>query len=905
MMNAKSAPAIIASKLHPPLLSSRYVPRQRLIDWMNEGSDRPLTLVCAPAGAGKSSLVSEWAASIASPIGWISLDAGDNEIDTFLRYALAAVRSLFPTLPLRSEDLLRSLDTPPVETLAVTFSNDLAQIGADFTLVLDDYHVITNPLIDEMLLLLLRHPPSGMHLVVASRANPPWPLATLRARGHLAELRFADLRFTAEESAALIRHALGDALSEDFVAVMHEETEGWAAGMQLMTLVARHEDGQARILGERGVSKDLAAFLLDEVFARQSPRIQTRLLQMSILGRFRGSLLEAVCDGGEEPEESGAWGKAFLTSLEQLNLFTIALDDSNEYFRFHHLFQRFLTERLHERCDPARIAALHRQASAWFAAHGLIEEALAHALAAGDTAIAADLVASHRHDLYNKEQFSRLTRWLRLLPVTAKEGHPELLLAEARVATLNWRFTEAAVLLDHAKRELERAPRQTERVEAAWGELAALQGMIDLWAGNAEQLLAGAQRALALLPPDAGHLRGMAHTGHAAAYWLRGERDQAWSYLEEQLASTSLQLPVFTVLLQTQSFLRWLDGDLTNLLVSAKRLLAVSQDLDLPEQQALAHYFIGTVLYARNDLAGAQRELLAAVTARFTLRLMWWTQAAGLLALTEQALGRHMAASETLRDAQDLVIERHAVRILPNVGAFQARLDVFQGRLAEAGAWAAQVEPGPLTWAHTALEPRVARAQVYLAQEGASSIAAAAALIAELRGFCERVPNPRLFMEVELLAALLDDRRGDHAAALERVQRVVLEAEPEGWVRPFADLGEPMERLLRKLAAARVLPQAVARILDAFPTRGQGRIVNQRGLVEPLSERELEVLAFLGARDSNKEVAARLFITPSTVRQHTLNIYRKLEVNDRRAAVARACELGLLSPMHGSESGGD
>jgi LuxR family maltose regulon positive regulatory protein len=353
---------------------------------------------------------------------------------------------------------------------------------------------------------------------------------------------------------------------------------------------------------------------------------------------------------------------------------------------------------------------------------------------------------------------------------------------------------------------------------------------------------------------------------------------------------------VYATLLQTEAFLHWLDGDLTELLVSARRLLAVSQDLDLPDHEALAHYFIGAVHFARNDLDGAKENLAAAVSARFTMRLLWWSQAAGLLALTEQALGRSEHARQALIDAYDFALERHAVRILPHVGAFQAELGRLQGHLAGACTWAAQAEPDPLTWVLTALEPRVAQVRAFLAQEEAATIDRAAAVIAELRAFCERVPNRRLLMEVDLLAALLDDRTGNHEAALERVQRVVLEAAPQGWVRLFADLGEPMERLLRQLVAKHVAPHSIASILGAFPKHDHvPPFSHQQGLVEPLSERELEVLALLGERDSNKEIAAHLFIAPSTVKRHTLNIYRKLEVSDRRAAVTRARELALYS----------
>jgi LuxR family maltose regulon positive regulatory protein len=348
-------------------------------------------------------------------------------------------------------------------------------------------------------------------------------------------------------------------------------------------------------------------------------------------------------------------------------------------------------------------------------------------------------------------------------------------------------------------------------------------------------------------------------------------------------------------LLQTQGFLSWIDGDFPGLQVSARRLLAVSQDFGLPDQEALARYFLGVVHVTRNELEAARDELTAAFTARFNLRLLWWCQAAGALALTHQALGQPEQAQETLSQAHDFILERHAIRVLPNLGAFQAELDRRQGSLAEASAWAAQVEPAPLTWSLEALDPRLVQARVFLSQERDSGTEHAAALLAELRAFCHRVPNRRLLTEVEALEVLLLERRGEHEAALELLQRLVLAAEATSWVRLFVDLGEPMAQLLAKLASRRVAPHAIGRILDAFPARqGAATLGQQSGMAEPLSTRELQILTLLEERNSNKEIAAQLYIAPSTVKRHTLSIYRKLGINDRREAVARATELGLL-----------
>jgi LuxR family maltose regulon positive regulatory protein len=847
--------------------------------------------------------LTEWLAHVDTPYGWVSLDERDNEIDVFLGYVLAAVRTAFPTIAQDTRDLLSAATPPPLAAVANSLSNDLDRLDAQFLLVLDDYQVISNPQIHELLLQVLQHPPAMLHLIVATRSDPPWSLATLRARGQMAELRFPDLQFTSAESATLLHSALGGTLHGDVIATLHDESEGWAAGLQLMTLVLHGEEiTQPQRLQLPAATEDIGAYLLAEVLSKQTPADEDRLLQMSIRGRFSASLCEAVCTRdaaqsavGDGPE---GWGREFLTRLDHDNLFIISLDAHHEFYRFHHLFQQFLADRLTERSSAKAIVGLHRRASAWFAAQGFIEEALDHALAAGETEAAAQLVARHRYALYNHEQFARLARWLRLLPATVKEHTPELLLAEARIATMNWRYTEAAVFLDRAEQELaKRGPEQPD-ADALKGELVTLRGILQFWDGDAERFLAAARYALEALPAEASHLRGLAHTGIAAGLYLLGDAQSARAYLDDQLASVAPQLPVYAWLLQTSGFLHWLDGDLTSLQDAARRLLRVSESLELPDLQATAHYFLGAVHYARNELAAAEEQLERAVAARFTMRLLWWCQAAGVLGLTYLALGRPEDAQQTLEDGHAFLLEQHAVRILPNIGAYQAEVNRLQHRLVEATTWAAGVDPLPLTWSLAVVDPRLVQVRVFLSQGRATSLEQAGELLAQLRAYCDQVPNRRLLMEVEALAALLNASRGESERALEMLERVVLTAETDGWVRLFVDLGPGMERLLTHLAARGIAPHYIAHILAAFPV--EPATITPRGpavqspLIDLLSERELEVLTLLAQRYSNKEIAERLFIAPATVKHHTINIYQKLDVSDRRQAVAQATALGLL-----------
>lgn len=890
-----AATGLVSTKLSQPRLNRDHVSRPRLLAQLEAITDRPLLLLRAPAGSGKSTLLVEWLGQLSMSSGWVSLDEADNDLAGFLSYMLAAIRRAFPQARLATRDLLQALTLPPLDALAASLADDLARLPADLALVLDDYHCITNPQIHDLLQRILRHPPERLHLVIVTRGEPPWPLARLRARGQVAELRYEDLLFTTEEAAGFLRQMLGDSVEQDLAVALHDESEGWAAGLQLMALTLRGrppEAARATLAIDPG--DDIEAILLEEVFSCQSLPVQDRLLRMSILNRFCASLCEAV-DTASTQEAGSGWGEDFLTWLGNANLFVIPFDASQQFFRFHNLFQQFLGVRLRDRYSPAEIAALHLRAGDWFEAHGLIEEAIHHKLAAGNAAVAADIVARHRYDLYNEEQFARLTRWLRLLPAEVKEHHPGLLLAEARIATMNWRFIEAAIFLDRAEVELGRVALPPEAAELAGAELLALRSILDFWAGDAERVATASRQLLAVLPPNQSHLLGLAHTGMTTSAYLKGNLDEALAYLDVQLARTEPHNPAFAWLLQTQAFLYWLHGDLTRLHQSATRLRQVSAATELADQAALANFLLGAVHYSRNELDAAETHLLRAVDARFIMRLMWWGQAAGLLALTLQARGRGDEAQRILDDAQAFLLERHAMRLLPNIGAFQAELERREGRYAPAVAWARQVTPLPLTWALAALEPRLAQVRAFLTEDDPVALDQAATLLAELRAFCARLPNRRLCLEVDLLAALLEENLGHHETALSTLRQTVQETSADGWTRLYLDLGDDMEHLLRQMPRQGVSSRALESILAAFPAPAPRLAApDQSSLIEPLSKRELEVLALLGARDSNKEMAARLFISPGTVKRHTISIYRKLDVNDRRQAVARATELGLL-----------
>ncbi len=887
---------IVRSKLNRPRLSPRHVPRARLVDRLELRRDRRLTLVCAPAGSGKSTLLSEWASASERRAAWVSLDEHDADPCVFASYLLAAVGSLFPGVAFETTDLVRAPGPVPPEALAASLANDLDQIADDYLLLLDDYHLVAGPEIDALLTSLLRHPPGGLHLAVASREEPAWPLAAHRAKGDLQEIRFDDLRLTDEESARFLRASLPEVADDELVAAIQTEADGWAAGVQLLAMAFEGASrDHAALLAGLGQHDSVHDYLLAEVLGRLPTADQERLLRLAVVRRFDAALCEELCRGTAVGDAPG-WGERFLLDLRERNPFVVGLDPQQRVFAFHHLMRRFLLRRLEQLHGEGAVHDLSRRASAWLAARGAVDEAFDLALAAGDAAMAGALVADHRLDLYHLEDFGRLAQWLGRLPAEVRVSNPELLLAAARIATVNCQYPEAVALLDRADDLMATARLSPEDAAVAVGEWLTLRGVLDFWRGDGEALMRHALRARELLPERCTHLRGMLHIGIASAHLLLGRPDDAAAYLEAHLARTPPDASAYASLLQMQCHLAWLDGRLTELEATARRLLAVTDDLALPDQHALAEHFLGCVRWSRNDLPAARDHFAAAVDARFTMRLNWWCHACGGLALTLDALGRPDEAAQVLAEARAFLLDRQAVGLSPLVAAYEAELARLRGR----DDTAAEATVDRATAARTVLalgivDPPLVRARALVLDGGDAPAADDAMDI--LRACRDRLKSRRLGREAEALDLLAAYRRGEHDRALDRLDGLVVDAAAERDVRLFVDLGEPMAQLLRRLAARPHTARGVTRLVAAFAPAGRDAADLQAGLPEPLSDRELEVLAALAGHKSNKEIADDLYIAPSTVKRHTLNIYRKLDVGDRRSAVRRADQLGLLAAV--------
>ena len=410
---------IIRTKLYRPPVTKDLVPRSHLLERLEYCRQRPLTLISAPAGYGKSTLASSWLEASDCPGAWVSLDEDENDLRLFLTYLVAAIQMLFPEAGQQIQALLNATELPPGKVLAHTLLNDLTQIEEPFILVLDDYHRIHEEAVHDLLEELLHHPPHSLHLVLITRRDPQLSLPALRAKGQVTEIRLQDLRFSTEETAVFLQRVLDMSLDDQTAEILGKKTEGWVTGLRLAALSLHHRSDGDRLLAELPEdNRYVEEYLVLEVFSQQPAAIQQYLLSTAILDRFCAPLCEAVCPGAE-PKVCELSGEEFLTRLEQTNLFVISLDSQQQWFRYHHLFRKFLNYRVQELYSPDEMATFHTLASAWFAEQGLIDEALHHALKADDIPAAARLVAHHRHDLINREQWPRLERWLDLLPDSA------------------------------------------------------------------------------------------------------------------------------------------------------------------------------------------------------------------------------------------------------------------------------------------------------------------------------------------------------------------------------------------------------------------------------------------------------------------------------------------------------
>lgn len=870
------------------------VRRSRLIERIDRGARGKLVLLSAPPGFGKTSLLAEWCAGIpASNLAWLSLDQADNHAVSFWKYVFGALSPARPGVSTCGAiELLEAPQPAPIESVLSLVINEIAADPADLWLVLDDFHVIEAEGVETGMAFLLDHLPPQLHVVLASRVDPPVPLARMRARGELTEIRAADLRLTTDEAETFLNEVMGLDLNHDDVQRLEDRTEGWAGALQLAALSLEGRDGASEFIRAfSGDDRYIVDYLVEEVLRRQPPAVREFLLKTSILERLSAPLCDAVTQAAD--------GRRMLDALERGNLFVVPLDDRRRWFRYHQLFADVLQAQLSEQFED-EVATLHARASDWYAANREPDRAIRHALAAKDFERAAAVIEREAESVQRHHHPDRLIAWLKPIPDSLLRKMPVLSTYYGHALQGIGDMEGSASRIADAERILVESPGEALVYdEHSFAMLPALiavgRGYLSMAARDAATTATHATTALALLAPDEHHWRGTAVALCGLAHWIEGDLAAAQQFHSEAVAcfirsgDTGLAI---TSSYHTAELLK-----ARGLLESAKRRLEDTLDYVNAKggaSRGAANLLLGLseLCCEWNDLPGAAAHLesadrLGVFPPRTPFRRLL---AEARLRQCEGDLERAVAL---LNEAEPLYI-RGAVPDYRPLAAWRARLWAEQGRLAEALDWArlrAISADDELTYA-TEYE-HITLARILLAQATPSSIASAEHLLERLAAAAEGGHRDGTGFEIGVLLARARLAAGDSGGALSRLEPVLRGAQPEGYARLFLDEGPALLGLIRLAADRGITPDYCELLLRQASGRPVPMPVRPR-TADALSERELDVLRLLASELSGPEMAAELVVSLNTLRTHTKNVYSKLGVNSRRAALRRAAELGLL-----------
>jgi LuxR family maltose regulon positive regulatory protein len=910
---------ILATKLYIPPPRAKIVLRPRLVERLNEGlaAGRKLTLISASAGFGKTTLVSEWIAGCKRPVAWLSLDEGDNDPTRFLTYLVAALQTIMANIGEGVLNALQSPQPPPTESILTVLLNEITTVPDNFIFVLDDYHIIDSKPVDEALTFLLEHLPPHMHLVINTREDPHLPLARLRARGQLTELRAADLRFTPTEATGFLNQVMGLNLSVEDISTLESRTEGWIAGLQLAAISMQgNKDVSGFIREFAGDHRYIVDYLVEEVLHSQPEPIRRFLLQTAILDRLNGSLCDAVT-GKEE-------GNARLEALQRGNFFVIPLDDKRNWYRYHHLFADVL--RMHLMSEqPEQVSSLHQRASEWYEHNGSAADAIRHALAAKDFERAAILVELAEPEMRTNRQGATVTElgWLKALPDELVRVRPVLSYWYAWISMSCGELGGVETRLRDAERWLDTTADTAGMVVVDEAEFRRLPGMIALIraglalaSGDMPETMKNARRVLDLAPEDDLLMLGGAASQLGLAAWTSGDLETARRMTAEGMANLRLAGYISPAIgcARVLADIQIAQGRLHEAMTTYERALQWAMEPGAPVLPGVADMYVGmSDLYRQfNDLKTAMQHLLTSQAlgelAGLSPNPYRWCAA---MARIREAQGDLDGTLDLLDQAERLYDDAFAPNVRP-VATRKTRVWVSQGRLGEALGWAheqglsVENELGYLREFDHITLARVLLAR-YQRDREAGSIAGVVGLLERLLKAAEEGGRTGSVIEILVLQASAYHAQGNLPAALMSLQHALALAEPEGYVRMFLDEGPGMMQLLREAATRKIMPDYTDKLLTAFEAErkrsaGESPLPDWQSqsslalqpLIEPLSQRELEVLRLFKTELSGPEIAHELVISLSTVRTHTKRIYSKLNVNNRRAAVKRATELDLI-----------
>lgn len=890
---------LLRTKLHRPPVPTDHLHRPELLERLDKGRHQPVILVSAPAGYGKSLLISCWLEKCERPGAWLSLDQGDNDLQRFLSYLVAAVHTIFPQAATETQLLIDSATLPPLAVLAATLVNELERVDHAFIIVLDDIHRIREKAVHEFLNLILHHPPRRMNLVLAGRRDPLISIATLRAGGLLTELRMWDLRFSIDESTKFLQAATNYEIEASTAAALAEKAEGWVTGLRLAVLAMRgQEDPGRELLKLKGTTRYVVDYLIKEVLDRQPAGIRDYLLRTAILDRFCAPLCDALCEADGTSAQCEIDGRAFLDGLQADNLFIISLDTDNQWFRYHHLFQQLLRRLLGHRAAPEEVRALHRRASRWFASQKLIDEALEHAMAASEVDFAADIVEANRLEVLNADKWPVLARWLSQLPEEIVWQRPELLLGEAWLAYYRFRIPALARIVERLDGLLGDGADRPDWV----GEQSMFKSFLCYWQGQAREMLTHVGRAQAGLPATHDLMRADSEIYFGLAHHMAGQKEVAIEALTHRIR----QQPDHKGLLITRqvitlAFIHLLSGNLKDAAVYSRQLGELARTISPVYIKSWSTYLLGCCYFQAGEWQAAERCFRWMAENRYIAHTAAVMSSLTGLGLTYHFMGRPRESARVAQQLLDFAVETRDPGNLALAESGQARIGLLRG---DSGGRCPSHEATSMATAFIFLEaPQITQCRLLVAQGAHESLTRAVAMIEDLQASTEAIHNTYHLIDLIALKAIAFYRQGrldDAATSLEHTLHL---AAPGGWVRPFIEMGHPMADLLVRLKQKKVAVDHIETLLAAFrdpqvefPTRIQPPESKlDPPLVDPLTNRERDVLELLAERLQDKEIADKLCVSMATVKTHLRHIYEKLAVGNRRKAVLTAEQRGLLA----------
>jgi LuxR family maltose regulon positive regulatory protein len=901
------ATPILATKLYIPGPRAKSVLRSRLMDRLNNSMHQRLTLISAPAGFGKTTLVSAWIADCEKPIAWLSLDEGDNDLTRFLTYFIAALQTIIPKIGAGALRMLQSAQPSPTESVLDTLLNDIAATSNDVILVLDDYHLVDSKAIDQALAFLLDHLPAQMHVVMTTREDPNLPLARLRARNQLTQLRAIDLRFTSSEAAEFLNQVMGLNLSAEDIGALETRTEGWIAGLQLAALSMQEQKETSNFIKSfTGNHQFVLDYLLEEVLQRQPKSIQSFLLRTSILNRISGSLCDVVLDVA-----SGS-SQQTLEYLDHSNLFIIPLDDERHWYRYHHLFRDLLRQRLGHELRSEEISKHHLCASEWYERNGDGPEAFHHAIAARDLSRAAGLAEVAWQGMNERFQNAAWLGWVKQLPEDLIFTRPVLgtqiawsLMDAGDVDGSESRLQHAESLLDNPSEQMvivEESQFRMLRARIAFARAYNAQAQ-----GNTSATLKFAEQALTLAPDEAEYFRAQTKAILTAAHWVSGNLDAAYHSMHDWMRSSEKAGNTIFAVASAHGLAEILisQGHLQEAVRTYQRSLQLAAAHGMAVQNFTAHHHVGLAILflemGRNEAVAQHFETGLELGLHCT-QPDWPYHKCVAQARWKESEQDLDAALEWLEEAKRAYVRTLMPDTHP-VEAMKARIYLKQGQLSKVRNW---VHEQGLSIDDEISYLRefelITLARVLLAEYQSSHVEAAVRdvlhLLDSLLKAAEDGKRIGSVIEISIVQALAHHARGNTAKAFESLKRALHRAEPEGYLRIFVDEGKVMTELLTGLNKSHHdtgLRESIRKLLSASEKQDKNAAVSPpQPLIDPLSQRELEVLRLVERGLSNDQISKKLFLSVSTVKGHNLRIFNKLQANSRTEAVARARELGLL-----------